>query len=64
MEYSGYCRKCRKHFKAPTNFDEKQFLHCPDCGNRMVLQFVSLEQSIKELNLSKSEIGNGVASVR
>lgn len=66
MKHSGFCKKCGKHFHVPPEIDDKESnsAYCPDCGGPLYLQYKPLEAVIKEIGLSKSEIGHGVASVR
>ena len=55
-EYTGYCNEERMYGKVPSNFNErKHSLLCPN-GHVCLLSPGNLEETIKDLMLSKSEI--------
>lgn len=56
--YCGFCKKCRKYFRAPESFDERRhILQCPECHSSCSLDRNSIENLQKTLHLAKSEIG-------
>jgi hypothetical protein len=66
VKHCGLCKKCGKWFQVPPEIDdsESNSSFCPTDGGQLVLMCKPLSTVIKEIGLSKSEIGDGIATVR
>jgi hypothetical protein len=66
MKHCGLCKKCGKWYKVPPEIDdsESNVAFCPTDGAPLYLTYKPLEIVTKQIALSKSEIGDGIATVR
>lgn len=55
MNYSHYCRKCKKYFRCTHEDPEKQSAYCPECKDRLILRYLSLDDLIINAYLSSDE---------